>query len=117
MDPFEVLGVPRTATSEEIRDAYHRHARLTHPDLNPGGSASAFLQVCEAYESLSTGRRGRGEEPDPVVPERIRPEPEWAEAMRKAAREFRAWCAGARSAGSDQEIHWFGGMRIAIRSR
>lgn len=48
------LGVPRTATQEEIRAAYHQAARKFHPDTNKDSSATeVFLNIQEAYETLS----------------------------------------------------------------
>lgn len=50
--PYEVLGVQVTATQEEIRRAYRRLLRETHPDT--GGSAARFVAVQRAWERIAT---------------------------------------------------------------
>ncbi|MFF2052191.1 J domain-containing protein [Leifsonia sp. NPDC058194] len=61
--PYEVLGVRSTATQEELRRAYRRLARQTHPDT--GGTAAAFQAVQEAWELVGEpddrARYDRGE--------------------------------------------------------
>jgi len=53
-DYYEVLGVPRTAGSEEIKKAFRRLARQYHPDVNKSPAAeSQFKEINEAYEVLS----------------------------------------------------------------
>jgi molecular chaperone DnaJ len=53
-DHYEVLGVDRTATPEEIKKAYRRLARELHPDVNPGAEAQEkFKLVTHAYDVLS----------------------------------------------------------------
>ena len=56
-DYYEVLGVPRTATAEEIKRAYRKLARKHHPDLqDPSQRAKAserFQEINEAHEVLS----------------------------------------------------------------
>lgn len=57
-NPYQVLDVPVSATEDEIRAAYLRKSKETHPDA--GGSAEAFREVKEAYDLLrDSGRRAR----------------------------------------------------------
>ena len=52
---YEILGVPKTSTADEIKRSYRRLARTYHPDLNPGDKAAEerFKDIGEAYEVLS----------------------------------------------------------------
>jgi DnaJ-class molecular chaperone len=54
-DPYEILGVAKTAAPEAIRKAYLRLAKKLHPDLNPGSTDSEdrFKEVSGAYDLLS----------------------------------------------------------------
>ena len=57
-DYYEVLGVSRTASEEEIRRAYRKLAFQHHPDRNKeAGAEERFKQVTEAYEILSDGQK------------------------------------------------------------
>lgn len=58
-DPYEVLGVSRKATQEEIKRAYRRLAKKYHPDRNKGDKAAEekFKEVQAAYEILSDPKK------------------------------------------------------------
>src|SRR6266516_7594319 len=53
-DYYSSLGVAKTATDKEIKQAYRKLARKHHPDVNPGDKAaeSRFKEINEAYEVL-----------------------------------------------------------------
>ena len=80
MDFYQILGVPRTATAKDIKLAYYREAKKSHPDMNPGDPKAKikFQQVSQAYEILGDEKKRRqydasgtysqspaGEAPDP----------------------------------------------------
>jgi DnaJ-class molecular chaperone len=54
-NPYEVIGVERTATADELRTSYRRLAKKLHPDLNPGDAQAEarFKEVSAAYDLLS----------------------------------------------------------------
>ena len=58
-DYYETLGVPRKATTKDIRTAFRKLARKYHPDLNPGDKAAEekFKQLQEAYDVLSDTKK------------------------------------------------------------
>ncbi len=70
MDYYQILGVARTATEEEIKKAYRKLAMQYHPDRNPGDkeAETKFKQVQEAYDTLfDVNKRARynGSRPQP----------------------------------------------------
>lgn len=55
VDYYKLLGIPKTATAKEIKNAYRKLARKHHPDLNPNDANAKknFQQINEANEVLS----------------------------------------------------------------
>jgi DnaJ-class molecular chaperone len=66
-DPYQTLGVEKTAAQDDIQKAYRRLAKKLHPDLNPGNKKAEeeFKEVTAAYDLLGDpdkrGRFDRGE--------------------------------------------------------
>jgi DnaJ family protein A protein 2 len=49
---YEILGIPTGATEVDIKKAYYKLSKVTHPDKT-GGNAEEFKKICHAYEVLS----------------------------------------------------------------
>jgi DnaJ-class molecular chaperone len=96
-DPYQVLGLTRSASAEEIKQAYRKLAKQFHPDLNPGRPdiEQRFKDVSGAYNLLSDpekrGRFDRGE----------------IDANGNERPLHRAYSGGGRSAGAGGD---FGGF-------
>jgi DnaJ-class molecular chaperone len=59
-DPYDVLGVPRTATDDQIRKAYLKLVKELHPDVNPSKTAEErFKKVTAAHEIVGDPERRR----------------------------------------------------------
>ena len=67
---YDILGVPKTATDQEIKSAYRKLAKQYHPDLNPGNKEAEekFKEINEAYDTLSNAqKRAAYDNPNPFA--------------------------------------------------
>lgn len=68
-NPYDTLGVPRSASDEEIKKAYRKLAAQHHPD-KPGGNTAKFQEIQQAYETLSDPvKRQQHDNPSPFGPQ------------------------------------------------
>jgi len=95
--PYEILGVPKTATADQIRKAYRKLARKHHPDVNPGDAKAEdmFKRVSAAYEVLSDDKKraaydehGEASQQSGFDPEQARAYKQWQDARQQRASRF-----------------------------
>jgi curved DNA-binding protein CbpA len=84
-DPYEILGVSRDASAEEVRRAYRGQTRKHHPDVNPDDpqAEERFKELNQAYEVLANpGKRRNYDERFRVASQRRRKSPRMQEGRR-----------------------------------
>jgi molecular chaperone DnaJ len=99
-DYYEVLGVKKTASQEEIRKAFRKLARKHHPDVNPGDKAAEekFKQISEANDVLSDPKKRKVYDQLGFYSDNI--DPAAAEAYARAG----AGGTGVRGGGGGQQV-------------
>ena len=100
-DYYDVLGVSRSASEKEIRQAYRKLARQYHPDLNPNDkqAETRFKEIGQAYEVLSDADKRK-------LYDRWGPDFEKYEQARKAGAGAAGAGAGPFGAGSSGPFTW-----------
>ena len=104
-DPYEILGVSRDASGDEIRRAFRTRAKKDHPDLNPGNSAAEarFKAANAAHDLLSDpekrARFDRGEI-DAAGEERPPERPYWRDYAEAGSRY---WAGAAEEGASPRD--------------
>jgi len=88
-DPFEILGVPRTANDTQIKAAYRRLAKQYHPDMHPGDTLTLekFRDVCAAYETLTSIPKPSAQTPPSAAQSRKRKRAHFGYRKRMDAQE------------------------------
>ena len=60
-DPYRILGVNKSSSPQDIKQAFKKLAKEHHPD-RPGGDEAKFKQINEAYETLKDPQKKKMEE-------------------------------------------------------
>lgn len=87
---YAILGVPPSASVEEIRAAFKKRALVLHPDKNPNGGEGAFKQLLSAYEALNDKAKRRSydaqqqqQQQQPQWPRPAQPRPSQPQQQRR----------------------------------
>jgi DnaJ-class molecular chaperone len=97
-DPYEILGVQRSDSGQDIQKAYRRLAKKLHPDLNPGNreSEEQFKKVASAYDLLSDPeKRARFDRGEIDASGAERPQHEFYRDYAGAGAEYHPYATGS----------------------
>lgn len=117
-DPYQVLGISRQASDNDVRSAYRRLAQLHHPDHNGGSleAARRFEEVQDAYAEIVRRRRAPSGSQRPSSAPGVNPDLERqladlereirqaAAAARERARRAASEAASTRKRPTDEEL-------------
>lgn len=112
-DPYQVLGVAKGATQDEIRSAYRKLAKQLHPDLNPGNADAEkrFKEVSNAYDIVGDeAKRKRYDAGEIDEQGAERPERRYYREYAEADPTFRYGRSSRSAGGEEPEMGDFGDM-------
>ncbi|MFN7131587.1 MAG: DnaJ domain-containing protein, partial [Myxococcales bacterium] len=103
-DFYDILGVQRSASADEIKKAYRKLAKKYHPDVNPNDKAAEekFKEISAAFEVLSDEKKRAMYDEFGHDAIRLGFDPE-------KAREYRQWRAGREKGRGEGEVGGVGG--------
>jgi DnaJ-class molecular chaperone len=95
-DLYDILGVSRGATEDEIRSAFRKLAKANHPDVNPGnnGSAERFKKITAANDILSDPEKRRQYDAGEIDAKGDPRRPQWSRAAAGGARRGQSGARG-----------------------
>jgi molecular chaperone DnaJ len=108
-DYYEILGVKKSATADELRKAFRKLARKYHPDVNPGDKSAEekFKTLSEANDVLSDPKKRKVYDQLGFYSDNI--DPAAAEAYGRAGGGAGGFSGGAQGQPGDPDVH-FGGF-------
>jgi DnaJ-class molecular chaperone len=122
-DPYDILGVKKDASQEEIQKAYRGRAKKLHPDLNPGNKEAEeqFKALSAAYDLLSDpDKRARFDRGEIDASGAERPRQRFYRDFADAGNPYESTVGFADLAGADDilsEIFAGGGANLRMRGR